>query len=117
VVTAASGADAFARVTADRPDPVLLDVVMPGMSGYEVCQLILADGGGKGIPPVVRTEPAVKRRDNIGLQLPAAPCGPSVGRRRVRTRRSVTESTLAQFAIPVRLPTEPRGPRHFGTRL
>jgi adenylate cyclase len=52
VVTAASGPEALARVEADRPDLVLLDVVMPGMSGYEVCQRIRADKAN-GIMPVV----------------------------------------------------------------
>ena len=52
VVTAASGAEALARIEADRPDLVLLDVVMPGMSGYEVCQRIRADKAN-GIMPVV----------------------------------------------------------------
>ena len=52
VTTAASGEDALARLEAERPDLVLLDVVMPGMSGYEVCRRIRADGG-KGILPVV----------------------------------------------------------------
>jgi class 3 adenylate cyclase/CheY-like chemotaxis protein len=51
VVTAASGAEALARIEAERPDLVLLDVVMPGMSGYEVCKRIRADFGG--ILPVV----------------------------------------------------------------
>ena len=52
VVTAASGTEALARIEAERPDLVLLDVVMPGMSGYEVCQRIRADGAN-GIMPVV----------------------------------------------------------------
>ena len=52
VVTAASGAEALARIEAERPDLVLLDVVMPGMSGYEVCQRIRADAAN-GIMPVV----------------------------------------------------------------
>ena len=52
VVTAASGEEALARLEVERPDLVLLDVVMPGMSGYEVCQRIRA-GGGKGVLPVV----------------------------------------------------------------
>ncbi len=52
VVTAASGAEALAKVEAERPDLVLLDVVMPGMSGYEVCQRIRA-AGTTGIMPVV----------------------------------------------------------------
>ena len=52
VVTAASGEEALARVAADRPDLVLCDVVMPGMSGYDVCQRIRADAK-TGILPVV----------------------------------------------------------------
>ncbi len=52
VLTAASGAEALARVEADRPDLVLLDVVMPGMSGYEVCQKIRANPA-TGILPIV----------------------------------------------------------------
>jgi adenylate cyclase len=51
VVTASSGPEALARIEGERPDLVLLDVVMPGMSGYEVCQRIRADA--KGILPVV----------------------------------------------------------------
>ena len=63
VVTAASGAEALARVEAERPDLVLLDVVMPGMSGYEVCQRIRADKAN-GIMPVVMVtalDPAAER--------------------------------------------------------
>jgi DNA-binding response OmpR family regulator len=52
VVTAASGTEALAKLQTERPDLVLLDVVMPGMSGYEVCQRIRADAG-TGILPVV----------------------------------------------------------------
>src|SRR5437870_13764475 len=40
VVTAASGREALAQVEAERPELVLLDVVMPEMSGYEVCRKI-----------------------------------------------------------------------------
>jgi len=52
VVTAASGGEALQKVESERPDLVLLDVVMPGMSGYEVCQRIRATPG-TGILPVV----------------------------------------------------------------
>ncbi len=52
VVTAASGVEALEQVDKQRPDLVLLDVVMPGMSGYEVCQKIRASAPG-GILPVV----------------------------------------------------------------
>lgn len=50
--TASSGAEALAKIEADRPDLVLLDVMMPGMNGYEVCQKIRANPA-TGILPVV----------------------------------------------------------------
>ena len=40
VITAASGLEALEKVEKEQPDLVLLDVVMPGMSGYEVCRKI-----------------------------------------------------------------------------
>lgn len=43
VVTASSGREALELVDRERPDLVLLDVVMPEMSGYEVCQKIRAN--------------------------------------------------------------------------
>ena len=52
VVTAASGMEALERIKIDCPDLVLLDVMMPGMTGYEVCQTIRANPEC-GILPVV----------------------------------------------------------------
>jgi len=52
VVTAASGAEALKQVEAEKPDLVLLDVVMPEMSGYEVCRRI-RENPATGILPVV----------------------------------------------------------------
>ena len=50
--TAASGEEALARIAADAPDLVLLDVMMPGMNGYDVCRAIRADPA-LGVLPVV----------------------------------------------------------------
>jgi adenylate cyclase len=63
VATAASGPEALARLESERPDLVLLDVVMPGMSGYEVCRKI-RETAGTGILPVVMVtalDPAQER--------------------------------------------------------
>jgi class 3 adenylate cyclase len=40
VVTATSGAEALEQIDKERPDLVLLDVMMPGMNGYDVCRKI-----------------------------------------------------------------------------
>jgi len=53
--TAASGREALATLDAERPDLVLLDVMMPGMSGYEVCEAIRADPAHAMLPIVLVT--------------------------------------------------------------
>jgi len=50
VVPAGSGPSAMERLSAETFDLVLLDVVMPGMNGYEVLQWIKADEGLREIP-------------------------------------------------------------------
>ena len=66
-ITAASGAEALARVEADRPDLILLDVMMPGMSGYEVCQKIRANPAHCMLPVVLVTalDPAQERAKGL----------------------------------------------------
>ncbi len=55
VVTAASGREALDQVEAERPDMVLLDVVMPEMSGYEVCRKIRENPATEILPVVMVT--------------------------------------------------------------
>lgn len=55
VVTAASGAEALKQLEAERPDLVLLDVVMPEMSGYEVCREIRRNPQNGMLPVVMVT--------------------------------------------------------------
>jgi len=52
VVTAASGREALMKIDAEPPDLVLLDVVMPEMSGYEVC-LKLRENPATAMLPVI----------------------------------------------------------------
>jgi len=55
VITASSGEQALARVAAELPDIVLLDVMMPGMDGFEVCRRIKANSKTAHIPIVMVT--------------------------------------------------------------
>jgi len=55
VSTAASGADALEQVRKVQPDLVLLDVVMPGMTGYEVCRRIRESPDTAVLPVVLVT--------------------------------------------------------------
>jgi CheY-like chemotaxis protein len=55
VITAATGEQALESVAAERPDLVLLDVVMPGMDGYEVCRRLRAAEQTALLPVVMIT--------------------------------------------------------------
>ena len=55
VVTAMDGATALARMAEHLPDIVLLDVMMPGMDGFEVCRRIRKDPKTAHIPVVMVT--------------------------------------------------------------
>jgi DNA-binding response OmpR family regulator len=49
VSIARDGGEALAAIRRDRPDLVLLDVMMPSMSGFDVCQAVRADPALAGV--------------------------------------------------------------------
>ena len=55
VLTATSGQEALELTQADAPDLILLDIMMPGMNGFEVCQRIRAGEATQFIPVVMVT--------------------------------------------------------------
>ena len=67
VCSATSGPAALVMLASERPDLVLLDVMMPGMSGYEVCAAIRADPAQAMLPVVLVTalDPAQERAKGL----------------------------------------------------
>ena len=55
VITATSGEEAVKFLSQEIPDLVLLDIVMPGMDGYEVCRRIRGDPATAFLPVVMIT--------------------------------------------------------------
>jgi two-component system cell cycle sensor histidine kinase/response regulator CckA len=53
VLTAASGEEALAMVAAQAPDLILLDIMMPGMDGYEVATRIKSHDATRTIPVIM----------------------------------------------------------------
>src|SRR5580698_6613738 len=53
--TAASGEEALAVVARQRPDLILLDIMMPGMDGYQVTRALKSDLATKNIPVIMVT--------------------------------------------------------------
>ena len=55
VIECVDGREALDRARADHPDVVLLDVMMPGVTGFDVCQALKADPATRAIPIMILT--------------------------------------------------------------
>jgi two-component system cell cycle response regulator len=71
VRTAASGEEGISLARAEEPDIILLDVMMPGMDGYEVCRRLKTDEATRHVP-IVFVSALDERVDRLkGLELGA----------------------------------------------
>ncbi|MFN8378126.1 MAG: adenylate/guanylate cyclase domain-containing protein [Anaerolineae bacterium] len=70
-VEAASGPEALARAVDSRPDLIVLDVSMPGMSGFEVVERLKQDPETAAIPVLMLTALADVEHRVMGLKLGA----------------------------------------------
>jgi CheY-like chemotaxis protein len=55
VVTARNGVEAVEKARVERPDLILLDVIMPEMNGFEACRRIRAMEATKSVPIIMVT--------------------------------------------------------------
>ena len=55
LLTARDGEDALEKALAARPDLIFLDVIMPGMDGFETCQALRAHETTRDIPVIMVT--------------------------------------------------------------
>jgi diguanylate cyclase (GGDEF)-like protein len=90
VFMATSGAQALAICKDNPPDLVLLDIVMPEMDGFEVCEQLKADPATSNIPVIFVTAHTDAAQETRGLDAGAVdfiskPVNPSVVRARVKT--------------------------------
>lgn len=71
VVSANNGVDGIKMVASEKPDLVLLDVVMPGIDGFEVCKLLRKDESNNLIPIIMLTAQRNEEDKLAGLELGA----------------------------------------------
>ena len=86
---ATSGSEALDTCSAVRPDLVLLDIMMPGLDGYEVCRAIKSDEQLKETPVIFVTALGQAHQETRGLEMGAVdyitkPFNPALVRLRVR---------------------------------
>ena len=71
VISAASGEEALRRVAEEPPDLIVLDVLMPGMDGYEVCRRLKQQERTRTIPIVFLSGKDGRTDREHGLRLGA----------------------------------------------
>ena len=89
ILVALDGPEALKTALADTPDLILLDVVMPGMTGLEVCVQLKKDARTADIPVIFITSLNLEMDEELGLSLGAIdfiskPFSPPVVRARVK---------------------------------
>jgi phosphate regulon transcriptional regulator PhoB len=68
---ATNGVDALREVRHRRPDLVILDLMLPGLDGLEVCRRLRADPGTVGVPIIMLTAKAEEVDRVVGLEIGA----------------------------------------------
>ena len=68
VFGAATGQEGLALIRERQPSAVLLDLLMPGMDGFEVVEALRADPGTKNVPVVILTSKSMTQQDKQRLK-------------------------------------------------
>ncbi len=94
VAFARSGQEALDHARQHRPNLILMDVMMPGMTGYEACRRLKADPGTAAIPVLFvtalnSTHDEVAAFSAGGVDFINKPVSPATVRARVRTHMSL----------------------------
>lgn len=123
VLMATGGEQALKVAAAKQPDLILLDVVMPGMDGHEVCRRLKADPATRDIPVIFVTAHSDEDAETQGLALGAVdfiskPINPPIVRARVKTHLTLkAQADLLRQWVYVDGLTGVRNRRSFDEQL
>ena len=68
VINASDGNSCFKKAITEKPDLVLLDIIMPGLNGFEVCKRLKENDKTKDIPVIMLTALAGEKDLSKGLE-------------------------------------------------
>ena len=94
---AKSGADGLRIVKRDAPDLILLDIMMPGMDGYQVCATLKGDPNTARIPVIFVTAMGAEEDESKGFEWGAIdyitkPISPAIVKARVKNHLELKRS-------------------------
>ena len=72
VITAMNGEQALEKVRDEKPDLIVLDIMMPKLDGYETCRLIKSDPKTKAIPVILLTAKGREVDQKLGREVGAS---------------------------------------------
>ncbi|MCW5644038.1 MAG: response regulator [Rhodoferax sp.] len=92
----------------EPPDLILLDVMMPGLSGYDVCRRIKADPRTRDIPIIFLSAMGAVEDETLGLQLGGVdyvtkPIRPAIVLARIRTHLAMARQSRERERLVTRL--------------
>jgi DNA-binding response OmpR family regulator len=71
VVTALDGEQALEKARAEKPDLIVLDIMMPKLDGYETCKRLKADDATKAIPVILLSAKGRNVDQKVGFEVGA----------------------------------------------
>lgn len=71
VLTATNGLEGLKKVREEAPDLLVLDVMLPGLDGFEVCRRLRADEQTAGLPVLMLSAKAQETDKTTGLKMGA----------------------------------------------
>ena len=71
VITALDGEQALEKARADKPDLIVLDIMMPKLDGYETCKRLKADPETKDVPVILLSAKGRNVDQKVGFEVGA----------------------------------------------
>jgi two-component system phosphate regulon response regulator PhoB len=101
--TAASGEEALQEVRSSQPDLIVLDLMLPGLDGLEVCRRLRSDAATASVPVIMLTAKADEVDRIVGLEMGADDyvVKPFSPKELVARVRAVLRRTRAPATAPV----------------
>lgn len=105
IIEAADGGSAYDKVVSEKPDIILLDVMMPVMNGFDVLRKLKANPHTASIPVIIVTGKGQSQDERRGIQGGALdyiskPWGPGELEDRIRIALSYLQSNLSSAPSP-----------------
>ena len=93
VLVAVDGQEGLSKAQTERPDLIILDLMLPKLNGYEICTMLKQDTRYQKIPIVLFTAKAQEKDEKLGME-----CGANAYVRKPFRAQELLEKILSLLA-------------------